>query len=105
MLCPVCGAGLLVTNSASSTDLAVLLAAVGKAGWTSLRIGLDGGLCSPPSLSADRSMRKYSGLMNGDALWGEDCLSGDGDRKGRWHVGQSEKEGDGVAPRRMSCRV
>lgn len=30
------------------------------------------------------------------------CLSGEALRKGRWHVGQSEKEG---APRRISCWV
>ena len=73
------------------------------AGSTSRRIGLEGGM-SLRAL-ASWSMRKYSGEMKGvEPRRGlVACLSGEELRKGRWHVGQSEKEG--VAPRRISCWV
>jgi hypothetical protein len=55
-------------------------------------------------------MRKYSGLMKGDASGGEDRIgevgrSGDDGRNGRWQVGQSEMEWFGLAPLKTSCWV
>jgi len=90
ILCPETGFGALATNSASATEPAGLPGAEPKAGSTSLRMGLEGGISG--RALASWSMRKYSGAMNGaEPRRGVlVCRSGEGLRKGRWHVGQSE---------------
>jgi hypothetical protein len=107
ILCPTEGTGELATNSASDTELPVLSIGEEKAGSTSLRIGLEGGFDSSLLELAACNMRKYSGLMKGEARGGERRgdvdRSGEDDRKGRWHAGQSEKEWFELAPLRTSC--